>query len=127
MTVAILDTTVMVHLFRKNPAALTWLRAQQTTLSITSITWMEVMVGVANKRAQEETRKLLSGFELLYIMYADQEWAMTQIQRLRFSHSIGMNDCLIAAVAERLQVPLFTHNLKDMTPLIGNLAVQPYA
>lgn len=37
------------------------------------------------------------------------------------------NDCLIASVAYRLKVPLYTHNLKDMTPIIGNLAVKPYA
>jgi hypothetical protein len=30
------------------------------------------------------------------------------------------------SVAYRLRVPLYTHNLKDMTPMIGNLAVKPY-
>lgn len=39
---------------------------------------------------------------------------------------LGMDDCLIASVAHRLQVPLYTHNLKDMTPLIGELALKPY-
>ena len=34
---------------------------------------------------------------------------MQQIERLRFSRSIGMNDAMIAAVTYRLQVPLYTH------------------
>jgi hypothetical protein len=27
---------------------------------------------------------------------------------------------------EAVHLPLYTHNLKDMTPLLGSLAVQPY-
>ncbi|HRF96206.1 MAG TPA: hypothetical protein PLZ51_13465, partial [Aggregatilineales bacterium] len=56
----------------------------------------------------------------------DQLWAQEQLKRLRFSHHTGMNDCLIASVAYRLQTTLYTHNLKHMTPLIGKLAVRPY-
>jgi predicted nucleic acid-binding protein len=38
-----------------------------------------------------------------------------------------MNDCLIASVAQRLQVPLYTHNLKDMHVLLStSLVVKPY-
>lgn len=85
------------------------------------------MIGVPNKRAQSETLDLLNRFETLYITRTDQVWAMQKVEQMRFSHSIGMNDALIAAVAYRLQVPLYTHNLKDMTPMIGSLAVQPYA
>lgn len=51
---------------------------------------------------------------------------MQKIERLRLSHGVTVNDCLIASVAHRLQIPLYTHNLKDMTPLIGELAVKPY-
>jgi predicted nucleic acid-binding protein len=125
VTVAILDTTVMVHLFRKYQPALDWLD-QELAFSITSITWMEVMVGVANKRAQADLIRLLGGFNLIYLTQADQVWAIQQVERLRFSHSVGMNDAMIAAVAQRLQLPLYTHNLKDMTPLIGELAIKPY-
>jgi predicted nucleic acid-binding protein len=62
-----------------------------------------------------------------YCTASDQAWAMQQFKRFQFSHHIGANDCLIASAAYRLQVPLYTHNLKDMTPLIGSLAVEPYA
>ncbi len=70
---------------------------------------------------------LLSQFDFLYLTSADQQWAMQQIERFQFSHHIGKDDCLIASAAHRLQLPLYTHNLKDMTPLIGGLAVKPYA
>ncbi|MBL8162510.1 MAG: PIN domain-containing protein [Anaerolineae bacterium] len=126
MTVAILDTTVIVHLLRKYKPALTWFNTNQI-YSITTVTWMEVMVGVPNKRAQADTLNLLNSFELLYVTQSDQDWAMQQIERLRFSNSVSMNDAMIAAVVYRLQVLLYSHNLKDMAPMIGALAVKPYS
>lgn len=124
MTTAILDTTVLVHLIRKSPPALAWFRQQQATYSITSISWLEIMVGTPNKHAQEDWFKLLNECEHLFLTESDQQWTM--IQTLRFSHSPSINDCLIAAIAYRLGVPLLTHNLKDIQPLIGALAVKPY-
>ena len=35
-------------------------------------------------------------------------------------------DLLIAAPSQRLQLPLYTHNLKHLSPLLGTLAQKPY-
>jgi len=123
---AILDTTVIVHLWRRYPPALNWFRNSQV-YGVTSTTWMEVMRGSTSKATQTQARAILDQFEVLYTTASDQLWAMEQLERFQFSHHIGKDDCLIASVAYRLQVPLCTHNLKDMTPLIGSLAVKPYA
>lgn len=123
---AILDTTVILHLFRKYPPALQWLNSQQY-YGLTTITWLEVMEGASNKTNQIHCKTVLGQFALLYLSSADQEWAMQQLEHFQFSHHIGMGDCLIAAAAHRLQLPLYTHNLKDMAPLIGGLAVKPYS
>jgi len=88
---------------------------------------MEIMIGVSSKRAMQDTLNLLGNFQLFYLTDDDQQWAQKQIQQLRFSHHVTTNDCLIASVAYRLQIPLYTHNLKDMTPMLGNLAIKPYA
>ncbi len=101
MTVAIVDSTFIMHLFRRYQPAITWFDSNQR-FSITSISWMEVMVGVPNKRAQSESLDLLGGFEILFVTDADQRWAMEQIKRLRFSNSTTLNDALIAALAYRL-------------------------
>ena len=123
---AVLDTTVVIHLLRRYQPALTWFNNPQI-YGVPSITWMEVMEGTTSKANQAYSRGILDQFELLYLTAADQQWAMQQLERFQFSHHIGMDDCLIASVAHRLQIPLYTHNLKDMTPLIGELAVKPYA
>ena len=126
MTVAIADTTVIVHYFRKHPAAQAWVDTLSVQLSVVSITWLEVMQGAGSKAKEAACKAILDRFELLYLMQTDQDWAMEQMQGYRLSHGVTLNDCLIASVAYRLQVPLYTHNLKDMTPLIGQLAVKPY-
>ncbi len=84
------------------------------------------MQGASNKARQTQSKNILAQFVMLYSNAADQQWAMNQLEAFQFTHHIGMNDCQIAAIAHRLQVPLYTHNLRDMTPLIGNLATQPY-
>lgn len=126
MSVGLVDTTVLIHLLRHYASALTWYGSQSQRLSLASMTWLEVMQGAPNKTHQARYKILLSQFELIYITANDQTWGMSQLERFQFSHHIGMNDCLIAAVAYRMQVPLYTHNLKDMSPMLGALAVQPY-
>ena len=127
MTVGIVDTTVIIHLFRKNPAAHTWMSIQPHQLSITPITWLEVIYGAPGKAGQTRCKALLSQFELVYLTREDMDWAMRQMEQYRLSRGVSVNDCLIASVAHRLQVPLYTHNLKDMHVLLGTSAViQPY-
>ena len=123
---SIVDTTVVIHLLRRYQPALAWFNNNQT-YSVTSTTWMEVMQGTTSKANQTQARAILDQFEMLYLTATDQQWAMDQLEAFQFSHHVGMNDCQIAAVAHRLNLPLYTHNLKDMTPLVGKLAVKPYA
>jgi predicted nucleic acid-binding protein len=127
MSVGIVDTTVILHYFRKYAAAREWVDSQPIRLSVISITWMEVMEGVSNKANLEDSRRILDKFELLYPTASDQQWAMQQLERFQFSHHIGKDDCLIASVAYRMQLPLYTHNLKHMRVLLGDtLPQKPY-
>lgn len=121
----IIDTTVLIHLFRGYKPALSWHNTQNQYV-ITSISWFELMEGASNKQNQSKCKTLLSQFQTLYLQTVDQQWAMAQLETFQFSHHIGYADCLIASVAHRLQIPLYTHNLKHMTPLVGQLAVKPY-
>jgi predicted nucleic acid-binding protein len=123
---AIVDTTVVIHLLRRYQPALVWFNNNQV-YGVTSTTWLEVMEGTTSKANQTQAKGILAQFEMLHLTAADQVWAMEQLEHFQFSHHIGMNDCLIASVAYRLRVPLYTHNIKDMAPLIGKLAVKPYA
>ena len=127
MTIGVVDSTVIIHVFRKNPAARAWMDAQPVRLLVTLITWLEVMHGAPGKAGQATCKAILSQFDMEYLTPTDMDWAMQQLERYRLSHGVGINDCLIASVCQRLQVPLYTHNLRDMRVLLDEvLVVRPY-
>ena len=127
MITAVLDTTVIVHLLRKYSPAVTWLASQQETFAITPITWMEVMVGVANKRAKTDYLSVLKSFDMLHLIAEDQDWAMTQMDKHRLSQGVGIMDCFNASLPNRLNIPIYTHNQKDFLKILPtHLVVKPY-
>lgn len=71
MIEAVLDTTVVLHLYRKYQPAMTWFKNPQR-YGVTSTTWLEVMEGASNKANQAQCKGLLSQFELLYPTSTDQ-------------------------------------------------------
>jgi len=83
MTVGVVDSTVIIHVFRKNPAARAWLYVQPVRLLVTPITWMEVMYGAPGKAGQATCKAILSQFDMEYLMPADMDWAMQQLERYR--------------------------------------------
>jgi predicted nucleic acid-binding protein len=87
---------------------------------------MEVIAGAQNKAHQQKAAQFLKQFTLTYPIQDDIEWAMRQFRLYHLSRNVGILDCLIAAIKYRLQLPLFTRNLKHFTPLLGGLAQQPY-
>jgi predicted nucleic acid-binding protein len=127
MTISVVDSTVIIHVFRKNSAARAWMNAQSVRLSVTPITWLEVMHGAPGKAGQATCKAILSQFDMEYLIRTDMDWAMQQLERFRLSHGVGIHDCLIASVCHRLQVPLYTHNVKDMRVLLSEpLVRKPY-
>jgi hypothetical protein len=85
------------------------------------------MYGAPSKAGQSTCKAILGQFDLEYLTPSDMDWAIQQMERHRFSNGVGTYDCLIASVCHRLQVPLYTHNLKDMNVLLGApLVIKPY-
>lgn len=125
MAVGLIDTTVVVDLNRGYRPAVDWV-AQQTHLGVSRIIYMEMIIGAPNKSRQDSALRLLRQFELVEMANDDIEWATRQLRTYFLSHGVGMNDCLIAAPAHRLQLPLYTQNLKHFAPLLGQLALKPY-
>lgn len=124
---ALLDSTVLVDLLRNYSRSVDWLESRQDdVLAITQLVFLEVISGTQNKIAQQRAFRRLSQFDMVYLTQADMDWAMEQLVRYKLSHNVGMMDCIIASVSYRLQVPLYTTNLKHFTPLLDTLAQKPY-
>ena len=125
MVKALLDTSILIDLLRRFTPAITWF-TNQSDLGISSVVWLELLQGAQNTLAQQKAQQLLQQLERIEIIDEDFNWAIKQLIRYNLSHNVGGVDCLIAATSYRLQVPLYTMNLKHFTPILGTLAQRPY-
>ncbi len=87
---------------------------------------MELIAGAINLVKQRQVLTLLKDFATIEMIGKDIVWATHQLTHFHLSHNISILDCLIAAPAYRLQMPLYTLNVKHFSPLLGNLAIRPY-
>jgi predicted nucleic acid-binding protein len=83
-------------------------------LGVTSITWLEILRGAPGKNAQHTCKAILEQFEYISLTAEDQLWAVSQMEKYRLSHGIEINDCLIASIPHRLQIPIYTHNTHNV-------------
>ena len=125
MVSGLLDTSILVDVMRKHPPAAIWL-AQQNNLGVSHIVALEMLAGARNRTSEHETARLLAAFQRVELTNDDFLWALAQMAKFHLSHNVGSMDCLIAATAFRLQVPLYTRNLKHFAPLLGGLTQEPY-
>lgn len=122
---ALVDTAIIVDLLRGYPPALVWYSGQQD-LGICHTVWLEILEGAANKHDQESAIKLLNNFIRVSQPDEDMQWAVQNLMKLKLTHNVDAFDCLIAAASYRLNLTLYTRNIKHFWPLLGKLAVRPY-
>lgn len=124
---ALLDTSVLVDLWRKQPSAIAWATAHRNlSIGIHVLVEMELVEGVRNNQELAQLSRLLIDYEIVFLTPSDCAWASEQHRQLRLSHGVGLLDALIASGAVRLNVPLYTLNLKHFQPLPGVKATRPY-
>ena len=124
---AIVDTSILVDLLRGFEPAREWFKGLgRQRIAITPVVWMETVQGAANKSRRAKAIRFLRQFRIEHSTEDDNRWAMRQLARFHLSHSIALHDAMIASVAARLAVPLYTTNLKHFEPLPGVDTKRPY-
>jgi len=123
---ALVDSSIIIDNLRSYPPAVSWFASTNMQLGITRMVRLEIIEGALNKTSLLRALTLLNDFEHIETIEADFIWASIQLIKFRLSHKIGGIDCLIAATSYRLQIPLYTMNLKHFTPILGTLAQKPY-
>lgn len=126
MVAALVDTSVVIDILRSHQPAIAWLYAQIGVTGVTRFVWHEVIEGCSDKQKQHAAIRVLDKFQLTPVTNDDVEWATVALLQHYLKLNADASDCLIAATAHRLQVPLYTRNLKHFGPLLGALAQQPY-
>ncbi|MEP7291450.1 MAG: hypothetical protein ABI835_06680, partial [Chloroflexota bacterium] len=95
-------------------------------LAIVPLVWMEVLQGARDKTDQSRIIRFLNRFQIEHPTSEDNLWVMRELAHLRLSYGIHYQDLMVASVAARLAVPLYTFNLKHFSPLPGISVQRPY-
>ena len=120
------DTNILIEIYRGIPSAKSWY-SSQPDLGLSSVTWLELFEGAGSKVVQNRCLEIVAALEIVFVTETDQRWAMAQMLTYRFSYGLKLKGCLIASVCHRLQVPIYTQNVKDFVPILGqSLAIKPY-
>jgi predicted nucleic acid-binding protein len=124
----VVETTILVDFLRGTSQASDYLdeTRSQGRLFCSAVTAAELIVGARDRADLRRIRQLLTRFEVEAISADDSHRALRWLDRLFHSHGIGFHDCLIAAAAVRLHVPVATLNLKHFRSVPSVKIVRPY-
>lgn len=122
----LLDTTVLIDIFKGDVTAVNWARQNQALrIGIPVVVWMEIVHGARDGREQDRLYKGLNAYRVVYLDEKDQEQAREWLRAYCLSHDIGPFDCLIAATAVRIGKPLYTLD-NDFSIIPSLQAIRPY-
>ena len=118
--VILCDTDVIIEFYRNNSKIVRELKhIGQERLSISIITYAELIYGAFNKREQIQIKKDISSLNLIMIDLPISLEFMKLMERYSLGHKISVPDALIAATAIENKLKLFTLNNKDFRYIEG--------
>jgi predicted nucleic acid-binding protein len=125
MAQALVDTSILIDIMRQYPPAIAWFLTQKD-IGVSPISYMELVGGSRDKVDQQKALRLLSQFEIVFLTPDDFRWAMQAQINFGLAYAIGLPDFLIASPHVRLNIPLYSRNIKHFKPLLGHLVSSPY-
>ena len=116
----LVDTDVLIWHLRGNPLA-TQRLDQLPRLTISAITWLELLQGMRNRNELQAVQKSLAlrQTERLPLTPAITERAVALMETLALSHGLQLGDALIAATAMEYKLPVLTANVKHFSAIEG--------
>jgi predicted nucleic acid-binding protein len=123
----VLDTSIVIDLLRQFQPAMQWASlVSKQNMVITPIVWMETVEGARNNVERSQILRFLRQFPIEHPIRDDNNWSMLQFAQFHLGHGVDLTDVIIAPVAVRLAVPLYTLNIKHYVPLPGVDERKPY-
>jgi predicted nucleic acid-binding protein len=123
----LVDSDVLIDFFRGSLQAADWLSANEgEVIGVPVIVLMELLQGARNAAEQTSIRERLEAFSIQHLQTADSPRAHEWFAAYRLSHATGIMDCLIASVAVRLAIALYTFSVRHFAPIAEMDARQPY-
>jgi predicted nucleic acid-binding protein len=123
-----LDSSVVIDATNDRPEALVYINdlLLKGTAGIHSATFAEVIVGTRDARELFRLRRFLRPFAMESPTPEDWTPALNFLGRFHLSHNVDLPDCLIAATALRLNLPVSTVNDRHFRLFKGLKVIRPY-
>lgn len=111
----LIDTDVLIDVARSVNTAIDRLtaEAQTSTLVISTITYMELVVGCRNRNELQALQQFVRRFEQIQLNEMISDRATQLLADYYLSHGLLIPDSLIAATALVLEIPLLSKNQRD--------------
>lgn len=124
----LLDTSIFVDLYKKRAAANEYVgtRLRSGRLAVHAAVAAELLAGVRNRNELRELDLLLDAAKVIAPSERDWTLALRLCRVHRLANGTDWVDCLVAATALRLGVPVATVNEKHFRPIRGLRVVRPY-
>ncbi len=123
----IADTSFLIDLTRSHPAAVAFARSGPgSRILVHPASEAEVLVGARDRKDLRNIVFTLRKFSRAQLDPRDFHHCLAFVERYTLTHGIGWPDCLIAATALRLKLPIVTLNDKHFRPFRALKVVRPY-
>ena len=128
MTEVLLDSSIAIDAANDCREALDYVREllMADAVAIHAVTCAEVIVGTNDARELFRLRRFLRPFRIEYPTVEDWPDALNFLGHLHLSHKVDLPDCLIAATALRLNLPVATVNDRHFRLFKGLTVIRPY-
>ena len=119
MKFILIDSDILIDFLKGNITVSDRLNSlkKEYELSISVITYMELLVGARDKKELKKLIDFLESFKRIEIDFAISENAIDLIKELGLSHGLKIPDALIASTALTKKLSLYTKNLKHFQPI----------
>jgi hypothetical protein len=128
MSTGIFDSSILIDCLRGRAHAIAFLATQSTASHPHThlLVAAELLTGARDKSEQRLIDSFLQTFDIALPNETDGLTALDLYRQFRLSHGVDWPDCQIAATALRLDVEVFTQNVKHFTAFPGLRVVRAY-
>ncbi len=110
----LLDTNIIIELFKENKTVLSKIEEiGASNVIISKITILEMYVGAIDKRELNQIKKYLAKFPSADVTNDVINLSVDLIEEYYLSHSLYINDAIIASTCLENNYKLYTLNVKD--------------
>ncbi len=115
----LVDTDILIKVFRGNIFHKTSLDKEENNLAISSVTHLELLFGLKTKSRIIDLKKQMRAYQLIHVSEAISVKALDIVFKYTSTTSIKTADALIAATALVNNLKLYTDNKKDFDFIRG--------